>query len=182
MLVNQAREKLDSWFVRNLPTLKSFMRIIFGIIWGIDGFLKFQPGLVQAFPSMVADATSGQPSWLDGWFSFWVSATSSNPALFVYTVGLLELALSFSLIVGFMRKLAYGGGFLLSLLIWSVPEGFGGPYGQGSTDIGTGIVYAFVFLLLAIINATYGPSKYSLDYFVERRLKWWATLSEIRSS
>src|SRR5207245_6909546 len=67
---------------------------------------------------------------------------------------------------------------ILSLLIWAIPEGFGGPYGPGSTDIGTGIVYSFVFLSLIIINAMSGTSKYSLDYLIEPRLPSWKRVAE----
>ncbi len=158
------------------------MRVIFGIVWGIDGALKFAPGFVDAFPGMVSDAVSGQPSWLAGWFSFWASVTSSNPAFFVYSTGALELILAFCLVLGLLRKLAYTAGFFLSLLIWSVPEGFGGPYGPGSTDIGTGMVYAIAFMMLLVINATYGPSKYSLDIVIERRWPNWKKMAEIKSN
>lgn len=173
-------EKLDSWIYRNRDFLKTALRVIFGFLWGIDGALKFQPGLVGQFPSMVQDAGSGQPAWLQGWFSFWAGQASLNPAAWVYLTGTFELALAFALIFGFARKLAYGGGVLLSLLIWAVPEGFGGPYGPGSTDIGTGIVYAFGFLFLMLINATYGPSRFSLDRVLERRWPRWARLAEIQ--
>ncbi|PSN88978.1 hypothetical protein B9Q00_03185 [Candidatus Marsarchaeota G1 archaeon OSP_C] len=60
-----------------------------------------------------------------------------NPTFFVYLVGTLKVVLAISLILGLARKLAYIGGMAFSLLIWSVPEGFGGPYGPSSTDIGT---------------------------------------------
>jgi len=63
-----------------------------------------------------------------------------------------------------------------------VPEGFGGPYGPASTDIGTGIVYALVFLLLMELNATYGASRYSLDAVIERRWPRWARLAEFRGT
>ncbi len=63
-----------------------------------------------------------------------------------------------------------------------MPEGFGGPYGPSSTDIGTGIIYAFVFLLLMVINATFGPSRWSLDYAIERRWAAWTRIAEIRSA
>jgi nitrite reductase (NO-forming) len=105
---------------------------------------------------------------------------SANPAFFTTTIGLFELALAFALLAGFMRKFAYTGGILLSLVIWSVPEGFGGPYGPSSTDIGTGIIYAFVFLLLLVVNATYGPSRLSLDFLIEARWPWWKRLAEIQ--
>lgn len=123
---------------------------------------------------------NGQPAWLHGWFAFWATQATQNAALWVYLTGVLELALALGLIFGFMRKVTYGLGLALSLVIWAVPEGFGGPYGPTSTDIGTGIVYAFVFLLLMIVNATYGPSRYSLDRLLERRWPAWQRIAEIR--
>ncbi len=172
--------RLDSWIHRNREGLKSFLRIVFGLIWGIDGSLKFTPGLASAFPGMVQDAGSGQPGWLQGWFAFWATQTAQNPALWVYLTGTLELAIAFALILGFARKLAYGGGVVLSLFIWAVPEGFGGPYGPGATDIGTGVIYAFAFLLFMVLNATYGPSRYSLDRLLERHWPAWSRIAEIR--
>ncbi|MDQ6667935.1 MAG: DoxX family membrane protein, partial [Thermoproteota archaeon] len=144
---------LDNWLARNVSPLKTIVRIIFGVFWTIDGVLKFQPGFVASFPSSIKDAAAGQPSWLAGWFSFWASTTSSNPAFYVYSTGLIELALGLGIIFGFLRKPVYIISLLLGLIIWSVPEGFGGPYGPGSSDIGTGIVYAIVSLMLLIINA-----------------------------
>ena len=100
--------------------------------------------------------------------------------MIVYTVGILEILLGVALIAGFMRKVAYLGGVVLSLLIWAVPEGFGGPYagGTGGTDVGAGVVYALLFLGLIVISATYGPSRYSLDHLIERRYPPWARLAE----
>jgi uncharacterized membrane protein YphA (DoxX/SURF4 family) len=138
---------IDNWFSRNISSLKTVVRIIFGVFWAIDGALKFDPGFVDAFPNMIKDAASGQPSWLVGWFSFWASITSSNPAFYVYSVGILEVTLAFCLIFGFVRKLSYIVSLTLGLIIWSVPEGFGGPYGPSSSDIGTGIVYALFSLI-----------------------------------
>ena len=76
------------------------------------------------------------------------------------------------------------GGVILSVLIWAVPEGFGGPYqsGSGGTDIGTGIIYAIAFLGLILINATYGPSRTSLDYYIERKFPGWARVAEFGKS
>lgn len=174
--------EIDGWLARNAVRLKSVIRIVFGIIWGIDGALKFQPGSLPSFPGMIASQVEGQPAWLHGWFSFWAAQVSANPGLWVYGTGTLELALAFALLVGFMRKIAYTGGILLSLLIWAVPEGFGGPYGPGSTDIGTGIVYAIVFLFLMVMNALQGPSRYSLDWVIERRWPVWRRVAEISGS
>jgi len=165
-----------NWIVRNVYSLKSFIRIILGIVWLIDGSLKFQPGFVDSFSGLIKSA--GQPGWLQPWFNFWYNVTVGNAAPFVYGIGILEISLGVALVLGVVRKLAYMGGLILSLLIWAVPEGFGGPYGPGSTDIGTGIAYSFVFLSLIIINAMSGTSKYSLDYLVERRFPSWKRVAE----
>jgi nitrite reductase (NO-forming) len=100
----------------------------------------------------------------------------------VYSSGLLELALAFGIIFGFLRKLSYTVSLFLSLIIWAVPEGFGGPYGPGSSDIGTGIAYAIVSLMLLVMNATFGPSRYSLDFFIERKWRWWKKIAEIKAN
>lgn len=165
---------------RNAATIKTVLRIGFGAIWLIDGALKFSSGVVANFADMVASAGDGQPGWLSGWFSFWAAQAAANPSLWVYLTGTFEVALGLALVFGFLRKLAYLGGILLSLLIWAVPEGFGGPYGPSSTDVGTGIVYAMVFLFLLLVNATYGSSRWSLDRWIERRWPKWALLAELR--
>lgn len=174
--IDLGRKVSMSWAARNVYWLKSFIRIILGVVWLIDGYLKFQPGFVDSFPSLIK--TTGQPGWLQPWFTFWYNATVGNAGPFVYGIGTLEVLLGIALILGFLRKLAYVGGLLLSLLIWAVPEGFGGPYGPGSTDIGTGIVYSFIFLSLIIINSISGPSKYSLDYIIERKVPVWKRFAE----
>lgn len=172
---------LDNWFARNRFRLKTGMRIVFGLVWAIDGAFKFQPGMADSMSQMVSDAGAGQPPWLQPWFSFWSQTVSANPSFFVTTIGVLELALGVCLVLGLLRKIAYTGGFLMSLIIWSVPEGFGGPYGPSSTDIGTGVIYAFVFLFLLLVNATFGPSRYSVDAWIETRWPGWSRLAEIRS-
>lgn len=175
-----AEESSDSWFVRHVEALKTAMRIVFGVVWTVDGLLKFQPGVAASLSGMISNAGQGQPAWLEPWFSFWSQTVSGNPTFFATSIGLLELALGLALVFGFLRKIAYTGGFFLSLVIWSVPEGFGGPYGPSSTDIGTGIIYAFGFLFLLILNATYGPSRWSVDAVIERSWPGWRRLAELR--
>ncbi len=180
MSVASAQMRLDNWFVRNVQGLTVALGIVFGLFWIIDGAFKFKPGFVDAFSSSIAGAGPGQPQWLQPWFAFWATTVSGHPAAFVYPVGILELAVGFALVTGFMKKVAYGGGYVLSLFIWAIPEGFGGPYGPGSTDIGTGVVYAIAFLMLMVLNAAFGPNRFSLDAFIERRWPRWARIAEIR--
>jgi nitrite reductase (NO-forming) len=174
------RDVEQGWLVQHSEALKTTLRVVFGLAWLIDGSLKFAPGLVGQFPGMVAAAGNGQPAWLTPWFSFWAAQTAAHPAFWVYSTGVLELALAFCLLLGFLRKFAYLGGILLSLLIWAVPEGFGGPYGPGATDIGTGIVYALLFGALIVFNAGYGPSRWSLDFYIEERWPRWGLFAEFQ--
>jgi uncharacterized membrane protein YphA (DoxX/SURF4 family) len=172
---------LDNWFVRNLNGLKAVLRVTFGVMWLIDGLFKFNPQTADTVVQNINNAAQTQPSWLTPWFDFWSTTVSSNPSFFVLSTGVLELAIAFGLIFGFARKLTYTVSFFISLVIWSVPEGFGGPYGPGSTDIGTGIVYAIASLFLLLVNAAFGPSKYSIDGWIERRWTSWKRIAEIRS-
>jgi len=175
-----SKSKGNNWFHHNASSIGRLVEILFGIVWGIDGFLKLQPSFAQNFSQLIANSASGQPHWLSGWFSFWAGATSANLGFFALMIAVLEISLFVSLTFGFLRKLAYGGGLVFSLMVWSIPEGFGGPYGPSSTDIGTAIIYAIVFLLLIVISATYGTNKYTIDNYIEKRLKWWKMLAEVK--
>ncbi|MCL5430096.1 MAG: DoxX family protein [Candidatus Marsarchaeota archaeon] len=168
----------EHWFHRNRGKINPFIRIVFGIIWLIDASFKFQPGFADTLSQMITAAGQGQPAWLLPWFNFWAATVAPDPTFWVYLVGGGELLIGLALVLGGMRKITYVVGMVLSLFIWAVPEGFGGAYGPSSTDIGTGIIYAMTFLALMAINADYGPSKFSVDKWLEKRFKWWKKLAE----
>jgi len=155
---------------------------IFGALWLYDGFFKFWNNLYLYMPSQIQAAGVGQPAFLSGWFSFWYHLIASNPMLFTWGTGVLELSLGFALITGFLRKIAYFGGILLALLIWAVPEGFGGPYGTGSLVTGAANIYALSFVVLIAMNATFGPDIWTLDALIEKKHVRWASVAEIRRS
>jgi uncharacterized membrane protein YphA (DoxX/SURF4 family) len=169
-----------NWWARHAKWLANAFRISFGIVWLVDGILKFTSGFVDGFPGAVQSAADNAPGWLSGWYSFWVSQANGNATVIVYAVGLAELALGVALVLGFMRKVAYLAGTVLSFLIWAVPEGFGGPYspGAGGTDVGVGVIYALLFLGLIVMNAAFGPSRASVDHLIERRFPGWWRIAE----
>ena len=169
-----------NWWTRHAAALGTSFRIALGLVWLIDGIFKFTSGYVGSFLSDVQNSQANAPGWLSGWYSFWATQATNQGSTIVYTVGTLETVLGLSLIFGFMRKFAYLGGIVLSLLIWAVPEGFGGPYGAGTgaTDLGTGIIYALALFGLVVINAAFGTSRWSLDSVIEHRFPRWAVLAE----
>jgi len=153
------------------------LRIAFGIMWGIDAAFKWQPAFKEGFLDQIKSAADGQPSWLHGWFNFWAHFLSHNPHLFALLVTIIETLIALVLVLGVARRTAYLLAAIFSLMIWAIPEGFGGPYSATSTDIGTGIIYAVVFLSLYGLDRLAARSAWSLDNFIVKRLPWWSVLS-----
>lgn len=158
---------------------KTLFRVIFGLIWLVDAILKWLPGFRNGYMDTIMGQAKDQPAWLDPWFNFWIKLQHPHPAFYAYLVAGLETIIAISLILGFARKLVYGGAIVLSLLIWSTAEGFGGPYTAGAADVGTAIVYALVFALLLSLSYYQGPSRLSVDYWLEQRISWWYRIAEV---
>jgi nitrite reductase (NO-forming) len=159
---------------------KDALRIAFGVIWLIDATLKWLPGFRHDYMSTIMGTRDGQPLWLRWWFDFWVNLQHPAATFFWALVATTETLIALALIFGFARKLTYVAAAGFSLLIWATVEGFGGPYTSGASDIGTAIIYAVVFLGLLALNYYAGPSRLSVDYYLERRISWWWRLAEMR--
>ena len=130
---------------------------------------------------LIVSNTNGQNIFFATWYKFWYDIITPIPEFWKLLIAFTELGLAFCLIFGFMRKIGYLSGLLTSLVIWSVPEHFGGPYDPATISVGTGIIYAMVFLLFIVINAMEGPSRYSLDYYIEQKYSWWRIFAEFSS-
>ena len=96
-------------------------------------------------------------------------------------MAVIESLIALALIFGVARKLTYIGGAAFSFIVWAVAEGFGGPYSSGSTDIGTGIIYTIVFLMLYTLESNTSPS-WSLDTLLEKKFSCWKKISDSRNS
>jgi nitrite reductase (NO-forming) len=155
-------------------------RVVFGLIWGIDAVLKWLPGFRSTYVAAITGVANGQPHWLAWWFDFWVKLQAPRPNLFAYLVAVLETLVALAIILGFARKFTYISSAVLGVVIWSVAEGFGGPYMSGSSDIGTAIIYALVSMGLLALCYYAGTSRYSVDYYLERRISWWWKVAEVR--
>ena len=154
-------------------------RVAFGLIWLIDAVLKWLPGFRSTYVSAVTGAAQGQPGWLKWWFDFWVKLQTPRPTFFAYLVAVLETLVALAIIFGFARKLTYISSAVFGVVIWAVAEGFGGPYMVGSSDIGTAIIYAVVSMGLLALCYYAGTSRYSVDYYIEKRISWWWKVAEV---
>lgn len=151
--------RLAPWRVKGFGIL----RIVFGIVWSIDATFKWLPGFHSNFEAYLAEGAEGQPRAVRAWIELWVRTIGVNPHLFAYVIAIGETTIALALLLGLLSNLAYLGGTLLSLGIWSTAEGFGGPYRSGSIDIGAAIIYVLVFVALFLTKA-------GLHFGVDRRL------------
>jgi uncharacterized membrane protein YphA (DoxX/SURF4 family) len=155
----------------------AILRIVFGIMWVIDAVFKWEPTFRNTFLSQIQMAAQGQPAWLSWWFNFWTHLLAHDPHAYAILTAVVESLIAVALIAGLARRTTYLSAAIFSLLIWGIAEGFGGPYTNASTDIGTAIIYAVVFFALYGLERLASPPKWSVDNYIVRRLPWWAVIS-----
>ncbi len=165
-----ARSDIAPWRLTGIGIL----RIIFGLVWAVDAYFKWQPGFVNDFMDYVAKAGDGQAPIVQSWLSFWMNIIHVNPQIFAYLTAIGETAVAVGLIFGIFSNLTNVVGILLSVVIWSTAEGFGGPYVAGSTDIGAAIIYTLVFVGLFLSSA---GLYLGLDRYLSPRLGRWAVIA-----
>ena len=105
-----------------------------------------------------------------------------DPHSFATLVAIIETFIALVLVLGFARTVHLHSWTAFSLLIWSVAEGFGGPYTSASVDIGTAIIYAIVFIALYQLDKLSTPPSWAIDKFLDVRLSWWSTFSSPKIS
>ncbi|MFL5657992.1 MAG: hypothetical protein ACJ8CB_27900 [Ktedonobacteraceae bacterium] len=162
--ITSYRSTLMNWRQKGV----GISRIIFGLVYAVAAVLKWQPQFQNTFVDQVSAAKAGQPASIQAWISFWTNFVSLNPVLFARIEATTESALALFLILGIFSNLTSIVGIVLSLGIWSIPEGFGGPYMPGqSTDIGTALPYAILFAVLLFLSA---GRYYGLDQWLTPKL------------
>jgi nitrite reductase (NO-forming) len=155
----------------------ALLRIAFGVIWAVDASLKWQPAFQANFQQLLTGAAQGQPGFLSWWFGLWQFVVSGRAPIFGILTAGTETYLAFALLTGFARKFTYSVGILYGLFVWSVAEGFGGPYMPGTTtDVGAAIIYSLLFLALFLVDA----GRLSVDRLIEKKVPAWRWVSEFR--
>jgi len=150
------------------------LRIAFGVIWFVDAVLKWQPAFQANFSQIVASVAHGQPGFLTWWFSIWQVIVTGRAPIFAVLTATTETYLAFALIAGFARKFTYTIGIAYGLFVWSVAEGFGGPYVPGTTtDVGAAIIYSLVFWALLLVDA----GRMSVDRLIAARIPAWRRIA-----
>lgn len=172
-LANQQSLVQPNWAVWRLNAI-GILRIVFGLVWAVDAYFKWQPDFVNNFTDYLTKAGDGQAPIVQGWINFWINVVQVNPQIFAYVVAIAETLVALGLIFGVLSNLTYLGGALLALVIWSTAEGFGGPYVAGSTDIGAAVIYILVFVGLFV---SFAGLYVGLDKYLTPRLGRWGILA-----
>jgi len=155
------------------------IRIGFGVIWIIDAAFKFESVFYRGLLQYVKSKDSGEPKWLNPWFHTWYSIIGSNQHLFAVILIVAESLVAVSLLFGLARRSSYLLGGVMAFLIWGVGEAFGGPYVSGSTDVGAGIIYCFVFAMLFVADGVIQPS-WALDNILSKKISWWSKIADFK--
>jgi uncharacterized membrane protein YphA (DoxX/SURF4 family) len=156
----------------------TFLRVGLGVVWAINATLKWLPGYRDSYLSALRGVAQGQPGFLHGWFHFWITLQSGSPSIWADLTGVAETSLALVLLLGVARRPGYlfGAGYML--LVWAVGEGFGGPYTAGATDVGTGIIYTILFLVLFVCAPTADQERLSLDRVLVARYPQWGLIAD----
>jgi len=168
----------ESWVINSRRAMGlTMLRMAFGVIWAVDASLKWQPAFRANFQQILSGAAQGQPGFLGWWFGLWQLVVSGRAPLFSVLTASTETYLAIALLTGFARRFTYSLGIMYGLFVWSVAEGFGGPYMPGTTtDVGAAIIYSLLFIAFLLVDA----GRFSVDHLIEKRVPAWRWVSEFR--
>jgi uncharacterized membrane protein YphA (DoxX/SURF4 family) len=133
-------------------------RVLFGLVWAVDAYLKWQPYFLTHVVQITAGGQQGQPAWIVAYIQLFIDLIQAvGPLAFGVLVAVSETLIALSLLTGRWLQFFVPFGILYSLGIWTTAEGFGGPYGLNSTGshgdvLGAGIIYAYILLYLLVTH------------------------------
>lgn len=142
-------------------------RISFGLLWAYDALLKFQPYFLANYLDYLTEAGKDATGWQATYVAAWVALSSAlGPKLIAWLVALTEAGLAAGLLLGRGLRILGPIGLVLSFVIWSVPEQWGGPYSLGVTGTPMSLVGIAVIYMVALgyVWVLYNP----LDLFKGR--------------
>jgi len=143
-----ARPSLAAFRAPSLVNWWASVRIVYGIIWLIDGVLEWQPADFHNLSHLITAMSQGQPAPLAAVISAGQAVVAINPILANALLAALETAIGLSLITNRLSRWALGVSALLAALIWVFGQGLGMVFMAGATDIQSGPLYVLVSLML----------------------------------
>jgi hypothetical protein len=133
-----------------LRVTRRSVQITLGLLWILDGALKFQPALLgSAFGKQVIEPVAeGQPGFVSWPVRETAGLVAHAPVAAVVAFGLIELVLGAGLLYGRTARWALGASIGWALAVWYLGEGLGGLFGGGASLLtgapGSAPMYAIV--------------------------------------
>ena len=124
------------------------VRITFGLIWLIDGWLEWQPAAFHNFLQLITAVSQGQPAPLAALIEAGQAVVAVNPVLANGLLAALETAIGISLISNVLSRWALRISALIAVGIWVFGQGLGMVFMAGATDIQSGPLYVLASLML----------------------------------
>ncbi len=97
---------------RPLAARVALIRIVFGLIWTVDAWLKWQPDFAAGFKDSIVQGAKHQAAFLKPWFDFRIHVATLNPAVLASLTTILETLIAISLLLGLARRPMYLVGFV----------------------------------------------------------------------
>jgi cytochrome oxidase Cu insertion factor (SCO1/SenC/PrrC family) len=140
------------------PAARRILRIGFGIIWLVDGFLQLQTSMPLGLPTgVIQPAASTSPHWVQQLVNSGLTIWSNHPVQAAAATVWIQVGLGIWLLVAPRGRWSRTGGLASAgwgIVVWIFGEAFGGIFAPGLTWLfgapGAVVFYCVAGLLLAL--------------------------------
>ena len=140
------------------PSWRRVLRVGFGLLWILDGFLQAQPKMAAGMPSQVIEPTAASsPAWVQHLVNWGGTAWSYHPIQAGAAAVWIQAGIGLWLIVaarGRWSRLAGLASVGWGLVVWVFGESFGGIFAPGLTWLfgapGAVLIYCVAGALIAL--------------------------------
>ena len=140
------------------PRWRAVLRVGFGVLWMVDGFLQAQPAMVAGLPSRVIQpGAASSPGWVRSLAGWGTAAWTYHPVQAAAAAVWIQIGIGVWLLAarrGRWSQAAGLAGMAWGLVVWVFGEAFGGVFAPGLTVLfgapGAALLYAVAGALIAL--------------------------------
>jgi cytochrome oxidase Cu insertion factor (SCO1/SenC/PrrC family) len=140
------------------PRWRAVLRVGFGVLWMVDGFLQAQPAMVAGLPSRVIQPGAvSSPGWVRSLAGWGTAAWTYHPVQAAAAAVWIQIGIGVWLLAarrGRWSQAAGLAGMAWGLVVWVFGEAFGGVFAPGLTVLfgapGAALLYAVAGALIAL--------------------------------
>lgn len=140
------------------PTARKALRIGFGLLWLLDGFLQMQPAMPIGMPgNVITPAAASSPLWVQHLVNVGVTIWNNHPIAAATSAVWIELGIGAWLLVAPRGRWSRAGGLASAgwaIVVWVFGEAFGGIFAPGGSFLfglpGAVLIYFVAGALVAL--------------------------------